>query len=48
MTELGSTILYWEGVLKTDRFLLEPSVLYFLEQTISKLKELQKLKGEGK
>lgn len=41
MTELERIITFWETTLSYHRYLLEPSVLYLVEQTIKFLKTIK-------
>ena len=38
--KLDPLILFWQDTLATHRLLMSPSVVYLVEQTITKLKEL--------
>ena len=37
-------ILYWDATLRANRFLLEPSMITLIEQTIKNLKELKRIR----
>ena len=43
MTDLESTINYWQAILDTQRYMLEPSVQYQIERTIKHLNQLQSI-----
>lgn len=46
MTELDGTISFWGTTLEHDKFLMSPSTIYLVEQTIRFLKELKQLKAD--
>jgi len=46
MTDLERCIQHWERLRSWGPTLMEPSVIYWIDQTIKSLKELQKLKEE--
>lgn len=45
MGEIDDLIHYWEITLSSNRLLMNPSSIYFVEQTIKSLQELKRLKG---
>ena len=46
MTDLEALIQFWEDMLMTSRWTMEVTIQTQIEQTIRRLKELKKLKGE--
>lgn len=48
MTELEGCIQFWESKLKHDRYLMEPSVIVGIQNTVKYLEELQRLREEVK
>lgn len=48
MPDLDMLIHAWQSHLDLNRSFMEPSIIYFIEQTIIALKELKELKGGAK
>lgn len=42
--DLARLISFWEGKLQYDRYLMNPSVIELIRQTVMSLKELKELK----
>lgn len=45
MPDLKHLVIHWESVLFHDSWLMSPSRMEIIKQTLAALKELEKLKG---
>lgn len=43
MTDLNLVIVYWQSILDGQRYMLQPSVIEFIESTITHLKQFQEI-----